>query len=40
LNEDTLWSGTVQDKTNYEAYDYLQEARQLIFEGKYPEAES
>ncbi|TWE01868.1 alpha-L-fucosidase 2 [Neobacillus bataviensis] len=39
LNEDTLWSGTVQDKTNYEAYDYLQEARQLIFEGKYAEAE-
>ena len=39
LNEDTLWSGTVQDKTNVEASHYLQEARQLVFQGKFAEAE-
>ena len=39
LNEDTLWSGAPRDKTNKEALHYLQTVRNLIFEGKYAEAE-
>lgn len=39
LNEDTLWSGTPRDKANKEAHQYLQTVRNLIFEGKYAEAE-
>ncbi len=39
LNEDTLWSGTPKDKNNYEAINYLEQARKLIFEEKYLEAE-
>lgn len=39
LNEDTLWSGFPRDTQNYEALRYLKQARELIFSGKYEEAE-
>ncbi|OWA33118.1 alpha-amylase [Saccharibacillus sp. O16] len=39
LNEDTLWSGFPRDKVNYDAQRYLRQARELIFAGKYEEAE-
>ncbi|SFE58053.1 alpha-L-fucosidase 2 [Paenibacillus catalpae] len=39
LNEDTLWAGFQRDPINYEAQRYLVKARQLIFSGKYAEAE-
>ncbi len=39
LNEDTLWSGFPRDKVNYDARRYLKQARELIFAGKYEEAE-
>ncbi len=39
LNEDTLWSGFPRDTDNYEAINYLEEARRLVFEEKYLEAE-
>ncbi|GLX66424.1 glycoside hydrolase family 95 protein [Paenibacillus glycanilyticus] len=39
LNEDTLWAGFPRDPINYEAQRYLAKARQLIFSGKYEEAE-
>ncbi|WP_138493318.1 glycosyl hydrolase family 95 catalytic domain-containing protein [Paenibacillus pinistramenti] len=40
LNEDTLWSGFPRDNANYEAIRYLGQARELIFSGKYKQAES
>lgn len=39
LNEDTLWSGFPRDTQNYEALRHLKQARELIFSGKYKEAE-
>ena len=39
LNEDTLWSGEPKDNNNYSAITHLEEARNLIFEEKYHEAE-
>jgi alpha-L-fucosidase 2 len=39
LNEDTLWGGGPYDPANPEAPSALPEARRLIFEGKYVEAE-
>ncbi len=39
LNEDTLWSGYPRDNNNYEASKYLEQARKLLFEEKYSEAE-
>lgn len=39
LNEDTLWSGHPSDPNNREAAAYLEKARKLVFEGKYPEAQ-
>ncbi|WP_172257257.1 glycoside hydrolase family 95 protein [Saccharibacillus deserti] len=39
LNEDTLWSGFPRDKVNYDAQRYLKQARELIFDEKYGEAE-
>lgn len=39
LNEDTLWSGFPRDTVNYEAMRYLQRARELVFAGRYKEAE-
>lgn len=39
LNEDSLWSGYERDRTNPEAFESLQEARRLIFQGKTAEAE-
>jgi alpha-L-fucosidase 2 len=39
LNEDTLWAGGPYDPVNPEAAAALPEARRLIFEGKYKEAD-
>ncbi|HPT78296.1 MAG TPA: glycoside hydrolase family 95 protein [Candidatus Atribacteria bacterium] len=39
LNEDTLWSGQPYDTNNYDAHNYLDEVRSLIFDGKYVEAQ-
>lgn len=39
LNEDTMWSGYPYDPTNPDAFAYLTQVRQLVFEGKYREAE-
>lgn len=39
LNEDTLWSGFPEHYINYEAASHIPEARKLIFDGKYTEAE-
>jgi len=39
LNEDTLWAGGPYDPANPEALAALPEARRLIFEGKYREAQ-
>ncbi|HEX3801141.1 MAG TPA: glycoside hydrolase family 95 protein [Verrucomicrobiae bacterium] len=38
LNEDTLWAGGPYDPNNTNSLQYLPEARQLIFDGKYAEA--
>jgi len=38
FNEKTLWSGSPDDNNNPEASKYLGEIRQLLFEGKYREA--
>jgi alpha-L-fucosidase 2 len=40
LNEDTLWAGQPVNRDRVGAYKYLPEARRLIFEGKYAEAQS
>ncbi|GGH28281.1 glycoside hydrolase family 95 protein [Paenibacillus segetis] len=40
LNEDTLWSGFPRDGQNYEALRHLKKVRELIFSGKYREAEA
>ncbi len=39
LNEISLWSGSVEDTGNPEAYPYLPRIRQLLFEGKNEEAQ-
>lgn len=39
LNEKNLWSGGPQDADNPEAYQHLEEVRQLLHEGKYVEAQ-
>src|SRR3954469_10603299 len=39
LNEDTLWAGGPYDPDNPEALAALPEARRLIFEGKYTDAQ-
>ena len=39
LNEDSLWSGEAQDADNPEAFEHLDEVRQLLFEGDFAEAE-
>src|SRR5579864_7610474 len=39
LNEDTLWAGGPYDSVNPDAAAALPEARRLIFEGKYKEAD-
>jgi len=40
LNEDTLWSGHFGNADRVGAYKYLPEARKLIFEGRYSEAQN
>lgn len=40
LNEDTLWAGTPREADNIKAFQYLDETRKLIFEGKYQEAQT
>jgi len=39
LNEDTLWAGHPIDRDRVGAYKHLAQARKLIFEGKYTEAQ-
>ncbi len=39
LNEDTLWAGQPIERDRVGAYKHLAEARKLIFEGKYTEAQ-
>ena len=39
LNEDTFWSGGPYDPTNDEALEYLPKVRQLLWEGRYKEAQ-
>lgn len=39
LNEISLWSGSVQETENPEAYPYLARIRELLFEGKNDEAQ-
>ena len=39
LNEDTFWSGGPYDPINEEALSYLPEIRQLLWEGRYKEAQ-
>lgn len=38
LNEESMWSGSVDDNDNPEAREAQQEIRRLLFEGKYKEA--
>ncbi|WP_372934924.1 glycoside hydrolase family 95 protein [Mariniphaga sediminis] len=38
LNEETMWSGSVTDSDNPDAYSALETIRNLLFEGKYREA--
>jgi alpha-L-fucosidase 2 len=40
LNESTFWSGRPNDYTNPEAYKYFDAIRDLVFAGKYKEAEN
>src|SRR5579859_8120771 len=40
LNEDTLWAGGPYDPSNPEALSALAQVRELIFAGRYPEAEA
>ncbi|MFB3164961.1 glycoside hydrolase family 95 protein [Neobacillus sp. 179-J 1A1 HS] len=40
LNEDTLWAGTPREADNDKAFQYLEETRKLIFDGKYREAQT
>ncbi|WP_325176600.1 glycoside hydrolase family 95 protein [Paenibacillus alkalitolerans] len=39
LNEDTLWAGFPRDTINYEVRRHLNKARELVFAGRYAEAE-
>src|ERR1041384_2945954 len=39
LNEDSLWSGAPQDADNPAALEALPKIRELLFDGKYSEAE-
>jgi alpha-L-fucosidase 2 len=39
LNEETIWTGKPVDRANPEAKKYLKEVRELLFAGKYAEAE-
>lgn len=39
LNDDQLWSGKPEDKDNPEGSKYLNEVRQLLFDGEYKKAE-
>ena len=38
LNEESMWSGSLDDNDNPEAYQYQKKIRQLLFDGKYREA--
>jgi alpha-L-fucosidase 2 len=39
LNEDTLWSGKARDRNNPESLEHLPKVRELIFQGRYEEAQ-
>jgi alpha-L-fucosidase 2 len=38
LNEESMWSGSPNDNDNPDAFQHLNEIRQLLFEGRYKEA--
>jgi len=40
LNTDTLWSGEPYDTNNYAAFPHLAKVRELVFAGKYKEADT
>ena len=40
FNEDTLWTGIPRDYSNAQAYQYLDQIRQLVFDGKARKAEN
>ena len=40
LNEDTVWAGSPQERDIKGAYEHLPKIRQMLFEGKYVEAEN
>ncbi len=40
LNEETLWAGRPNNNANPEALEYVPKVRQLVFEGKYLEAQT
>ncbi|MDE5917951.1 MAG: glycoside hydrolase family 95 protein, partial [Duncaniella sp.] len=39
LNEETLWAGRPNNNANPEALEWIPKIRQLVFEGKYREAQ-
>lgn len=39
LNEESVWTGGPYDRSNPEALEYLPQVRQLLFEGRYAEAD-
>ena len=39
LNEETIWAGRPNNNANPEALEYLPKVRQLVWEGKYKEAQ-
>ena len=40
LNEETLWAGRPNNNANPNALEYIPKVRQLVFEGKYLEAQT
>lgn len=40
LNEETLWAGSPNNNANPDALEYIPKVRQLVFEGKYLEAQN
>lgn len=40
LNEETIWAGRPNNNANPNALEYIPKVRQLVFEGKYLEAQT
>ena len=40
LNEETIWAGRPNNNANPDALEYIPKVRQLVFEGKYLEAQT